>query len=270
MPEAILTVRTIAERAADVTLRLGPAVFSLAFAALGIETLMYARVSSHALGPQYNVIPVIPWLPAIPLVAYAFGGILVLCAAGLLLRRIARTAGMTLGGLLFLCTLGLEVPKYAVDPSSMSLRTGVFEPLALACLAWLALGLGVTPNWFARTSRYLLALSLIVFGVDHFLALAPIASLIPVWIPWRVFWVAFFGAAFIASGLSIAFNWLLRAGAAGLGTMFAIWVLTLHVPRVLGLYGIPGAPTNPNEWSSLFIAIGLWGGLWGLARAGSR
>ena len=270
MPETISTVRTSAERAADATLRLGPAVFSLAFAALGIETLIYARVSTHALGPQYNVIPVIPWLPAIPWLAYAFGGVLVFGAAGLLWKRLAWPAGMTLGGLLFLCTLVLEVPKNAVNLGSMSLRTGVFEPLALACLAWLAPGPGVTPGWLARASRYLLALSLIVFGVDHFLALAPIASLIPAWIPRRVFWVAFFGAAFIASGLSIAFNWLLRAGAAGLGTMFAIWVFTLHLPRVLGLYGIPGAPTNPDEWSSLLIAIGLWGGLWALARAGSR
>jgi hypothetical protein len=48
--------------------------------------------------------------------------------------------------------------------------------------------------------------------------------------------------------------------------MFGIWVVTLHLPRVLGLYAIPGAPTDPNEWSSLFIATALWGGLWALAR----
>jgi hypothetical protein len=80
-----------------------------------------------------------------------------------------------------------------------------------------------------------------------------------------VFWVAFFGIAFIASGVSIGLNILQRWGAAGLGLMFAIWVFTLHLPRVLGLYGIPGAPHNPNEWSSLFIAIAMWGGLWALA-----
>jgi hypothetical protein len=114
---------------ADVTLRLGPAVFSLAFAALGIETLIYARVSTHALGPQYNVVPVISWLPAIPWVAYAFGGILVCGAAGLLWKRMARPAGMTLGGLLFLCTLGLEVPKNAVNLGSMSFAHQCFLSL---------------------------------------------------------------------------------------------------------------------------------------------
>ena len=47
--------------------------------------------------------------------------------------------------------------------------------------------------------------------------------------------------------------------------MFGTWVITLHLPRVLGLYGIVGAPKNPDEWSSLLIAMALWGGFWELA-----
>lgn len=111
----------------------------------------------------------------------------------------------------------------------------------------------------------MLGLALLAFGVDHFLALGFIANLLPKWIPWHVFWVAFFGVVFIAGGVSIAFNFLRRWGAFGNGLMFGIWVVTLHLPRVLGLYGIPGAPHNPNEWSSLLIALGLWGGLWAIA-----
>ena len=150
--------------------------------------------------------------------------------------------------------------------AASALRTIVFEPFALACLAWLLPGPGAIPVWLRRASRYLLALSFIAFGVDHFLALGFIANLIPSWIPFHVFWVAFFGVAFIAAALSIAFNILLRWGAAGIGLMFGTWVITLHLPRVLGLYPIPGAPHDPNEWSSLFIAMALWGGCWALAR----
>ncbi len=190
-----------------------------------------------------------------------------LSVATVLSKRTMRTAAMALGSLLFLCALVLEVPKNAANIGSISLRTVVFEPLALASLAWLLPGRGATPSLLARGSRYLLALSLIVFGVDHFLALAFIATLLPRWILWHVFWVAFFGVAFIAAGLSIGLNFLERWGAAGIGLMFGIWVVTLHLPRVLGLYAIPGAPRDPNEWSSLFIAIALWGGSWVLARA---
>ena len=49
--------------------------------------------------------------------------------------------------------------------------------------------------------------------------------------------------------------------------MFAIWVVTLHLPRTLGLYAIPGVTRNSDEWSSLFIAIALWGGSWAIAQS---
>jgi uncharacterized membrane protein len=244
---------------------LGRCIFSFAIIAFGVETLICARNNTHSLGPQHAVIPVIPWLPAIPWLAYLFGAIWMACGVGLWFNRTRRTAAMTIGGLLVACTLILIVPKYAVALGDMGLRTVVFEPLSIACLAFLIAGRTTLPAWLERASRYLLAVSLIVFGVDHFLGLAFIANLIPRWIPFHAFWVAFFGVAFIASGFSIALDLLLTWGAGGLGLMFATYVITLHIPRVLGLYGIPGARNNPNEWSSLFIAVALWGGLWALA-----
>jgi len=251
MTETGLTREQLA-RSADALLRSGHMMFSLAIIALGIETFVCAGslVGTLIQTDRFGKI---------------LGPILAVCGVGLLSMRTARTAAVTLGCLLFLYTLVFEVPKYAGAPHSMTLRTQVFEPLAIAALAWLLPGLDVIPNWLAHTSRYLLAVSFIVFGVDHFLALAPIGTLIPPWIPWHVFWIAFFGAGFIAAGLSIGFNFLLRWGTTGIGLMFAIWVFTLHLPRTtLGLYGGSG-PRSPDEWSSLFIAIALWGGLWVLA-----
>ncbi|HLM97659.1 MAG TPA: hypothetical protein VK335_00150 [Bryobacteraceae bacterium] len=246
---------------------IGRYVFTFAIVAVGVETWVIARQVAHPLGPQYGLISVLPWLPAIPWVAYVFGAIWICCGVGLLFERTVRMAALVLGTLLFLCALILDAPKSAVDIGDVSLRTTLFEPLSIACLAWLAPSRGAIPDWLARGSRYLLAASLIIFGVDHFIVLAFIATLIPAWIPWPTFWSAFFGVAFSAAGLSIGLNWLPRAGAIGIGLMFGIWVVTLHVPRVLGLYGIPGAPTNPDEWSSLFIAVALWGGPWAMARS---
>ncbi len=242
----------------------GRALFSLAIVALGVETLFCARTVGHSLGPQYNVIPALPWLPAIPVVAYLFGVTWVACGAGLLSSRTLRMSAVTLGGLLFMCALLLDLPKYTPDLHSISLRTIVLESLSLACLTWLIAG-RMMPEWLVRGSRRLLGLALIVFGVDHFFALGFISTLMPSWIPWHVFWVAFFGVVMIAAGLSIGINLFSRWGAAGVGTMFGIWVVTLHIPRTLGYYGIPGAPQDPNEYSSLFIALALWGGLWALA-----
>jgi hypothetical protein len=171
---------------------------------------------------------------------------------------------MALGGLLVACTLVIVLPKYIAAPGDMGLRTVVLEPLALAAFALLLPGEGAMPVWVTRTSRWVIALAFIVFGVDHFLALVFIGSLLPDWIPWHVFWVAFFGVIFIAGGLSIGLRLLERWGAAGVGLMFGIWVIALHLPRTLGFYSIPGALHDPDEWSSLFIAVGLWGGSWAL------
>ena len=246
-------------------LRTGIGFFSFAIIALGIETLLCAGYESISPGSSQFVVPVIPWLPVIPWAAYMVGIIWILCGIGLLSKRTLRPSTIVIGSLMFLLTLFLDVPRNAADIAGISLRTRVFEPFTIASIALLLPGKDALPGYIIRGSRLLLALSLIVFGVDHFLALKFIATLIPVWIPWHEFWVAFFGAGLVAAGLSIGINLLARWAYGLTGVMFGIWVVTLHLPRTLGFYGVPGARSDPNEWSSLFIAVAIWGGLWALA-----
>src|SRR6266513_2204323 len=160
--------------------RFGRLLFSLAIIGIGVETLICSYVSSHSLGPHYKVVPVIPWVPAIPSLLH-------------------------------------------------------------------------------RTSRYLLAFALIVFGIAHFQVLTFIASLVPGWIPWHRFWTVFFGVAFISAGVSFATGCLQRWAALGVGLMFALWTVTIHLPPVL-------ATPDPDKWSDVFIVVALWGGFWALVR----
>src|SRR5271170_3653647 len=41
------------------------------------------------------------------------------------------------------------------------------------------------------------------FGSEHFTLTAAIASIVPAWIPWHMFWAYFVGACFIAATLAI-------------------------------------------------------------------
>jgi uncharacterized membrane protein len=245
--------------------RFGRLLFSLAIIGIGVETLICSYVSSHSLGPHYKVVPVIPWLPAIPSLAYLVGATLVLCGTGLLFQRTLVVSSITLGALMLLCGLAFDLPR---RPNLMSAewRTNVLEPIAIGSLAWLAPGLGGIPRWLHRASRYLLAFALIVFGIAHFQVLTFIASLVPGWIPWHWFWTVFFGVAFISAGVSFATGFLQRWAALGVGLMFALWTITIHLPPVLNFFRIPGATQDPDKWSDVFIVVALWGGSWALAR----
>lgn len=246
-------------------LRSGRWIFAFAIVALGVENILCARGSYQALGANSHSMPVLPFLPSIPWLVILFGTLWVACAVGLLTERWLRASAYTLGVTYVFWTLVHVLPKYISSPGDMGLRTIVFEPLSLSCIALLLPGPAATPKGLSIACRVVIALAMIVFGVDHFLGLGFIASLLPGWIPWHVFWVALFGVVFIVCGAGIGLGFLERWSWIAIGTMFAVWVITLHLPRVLGLYGIPGATRSPDEWSSLFIAIGLWGGPWAVA-----
>ena len=243
----------------------GRILFSLSIVALGFETIVCARVGGHYLGPGFAVVPCLPWLPAIPAVAGIFGSIWAICGAGLLAHR-GRFAARALGALLILCALVTVAPKCLMDPANIPLRTSLFQVLALAAIAFLQRGWGEPQRRLEMTSRSLLGLSLVVFGLDHFLALQNVSALLPQWIPAHELWVQVCGAALAIGGVCMIAGLFQRWVPAALGLMFAFWVGVLHIPRVLGLYTGPDAMQDPNEWSNLIVAIGFWGGMWTLVR----
>ena len=78
-------------------------------------------------------------------------------------------------------------------------------------------------------------------------------------------WAYLTGAAFIAAGIGIATKWLDQLATALLGTMFLLWFLLLHSPRVV-IAVRSHDPNAPDEWSSALIALALCGGSWICAR----
>jgi uncharacterized membrane protein len=240
--------------------RFGHLLFSLAIIGMGVDTLLCAYAFGHSPGPHHRVVPVIPWLPAIPALAYPVGVIFVLCGAGLLFRRNLLTSSILLGVVMVLCGVAFDVPRHP-DLMSAAWRTNALEPIVIGSLAWLAPGWGGIPRWLYRTSCYLLAFALIVFGIAHFQVLTFIAKMVPSWIPWHSFWTVFFGVAFISAGVSFATGFLQRWAALAVGLMFAIWTLTIHLAPLLS------AIQDPDKWSDVFIVVALWGGFWALTRA---
>src|SRR5438445_7166199 len=109
--------------------------------------------------------------------------------------------------------------------------------------------------------RILVAISLIVFGIQHFMYGGFVAGLVHAFMPGRLFWAYFIGAAFIAAAAGILYKMLARPAATMLGVMFFLFVLLLHIPRIV-LH-----PRDGNEWTSGFVALAMCGGAWVLASA---
>jgi uncharacterized membrane protein len=241
-------------------------IFAAAIAAVGVEHLVCANMAVQPFPARFHaiVIPVIPWIPAHPWLAYATGAALLVAGLCILTNVRARAGALVIGGIFLGSDLILHVPRMIVVPENWGLRGEVCEMLALSSAAFILAGTlpradGSAGRWdraLANIGRVLFGIAVVVFGVDHFLALDLIASLVPAWMPGHIFLASLTGAAMIVAGVSILTKWMGGLGAFGLGIVFLLFVVTLHVPRVLA------APRSPDEWSSALIALGMWGASW--------
>ena len=228
----------------DKLVQSGRYIFAIAFLAFGIQHFIYAKYAA-GLGP--------PWIPGSPLRACFMGAALIIASLRIALNAKTRVTAMLLGLLLFLYFLLLYAPQLAANVHDFRPWTSGAEILAMCGAAWALAG---TP---AKLGRYLFALTLTVFGVQHFLYAQFVATIVPSWIPGHLFWAYAVGIAFIATTLSIFTNIKARLAATLLGIMFFTWVLILHLPRVAS------ALHNGNEWTSAFVALAMCGGSWIIA-----
>jgi uncharacterized membrane protein len=111
--------------------------------------------------------------------------------------------------------------------------------------------------------RIFIAVSLVVFAIQHFLYANFVATLVPGWMPGRLFWAYFVGVAFVAAAIGAVVPRMTRPAGILLGILFFLFVVTLHIPR------IATHSRDGNEWTSGFVALAMCGGAWILAGAPS-
>jgi uncharacterized membrane protein YphA (DoxX/SURF4 family) len=80
---------------------------------------------------------------------------------------------------------------------------------------------------------FLFCLTMILYGICHFLYTKPISALVPAWIPGPMFWTYFGGAALVLSGIAVTLKIKLRLTAFLLGLMIFIWLFIIHIPLAI-------------------------------------
>jgi hypothetical protein len=209
------------------------------------------------------------WIPGRLFWVYLVGTVLIVAGGSILTGIKARADSTLLAALFLLSVLLLHIPaNLMAGVTSLGGWTLAFKAFTFAGCALVVAGTfpatetGIWRTFIGRLEKlvplgkYPLAITVIAFGIDHFLYVPFVASLVPAWIPGHVFWIYFAGTALIASGVGMMVPKTARLAATLLGAMLFAWVLVLHIPRAIA---DPFSGVG-NEWSSVFEAL-AWSGV---------
>ncbi len=212
-----------------------------------------------------GLLPVPPALPAINFWLYLTAVILLVTGTGILYKPWRYPSAIILG--IFYCILFLAIHLLPLlgNPYNPNIWTAAVEVLSLSCGAFFIAAIEgrqqmhstntkrKMPRWIIRAAKYAFSFSLLVFAFLHFKYASFIATLIPSWVPAKLFLALFIGAGFAAAAVSIIINKLAWLSMNVLGCMFLVWVLILHLPRTFAKM------QEEPEWTSLFVAMAFSG-----------
>lgn len=210
----------------------------------------------------------VTWIHARPFWACVGGAILVIAGLAIILGKSARLAALLLGAVILASFVLLHLPLLIASPSNGGIWTQSGKALALAGGSFLVAGsLPSQPlnrgGSVRRATRFLdkliplspffLGAFLVVCGILHFIYVDFVATLVPSWIPWHIFWTYFAGVALIAGGIGMLVPATSRLAAWLTAAMIFVWVLVLHIPRALADIH------NSNETTAVFEALAVTG-----------
>jgi uncharacterized membrane protein len=241
---------------------IGRVFFGLSLCAFGILQFIYGDfVPGRAPAWPAGVPGRLAW-------AWVSGALLIAAGAAIMSGKRARGPALVAGAMIFLWAVLRHVPQVAANPHGAVL-TSMGKAIAL-CGGALAVA-GALPTEARRTKDGLLLVGraclgafMILGGVQHFVYTQFVATLVPQWIPYPVFWAYFAGVALLAGGAGLLVTKTARLAAALSGVMIFLWVVLLHVPRALA--AVPAQ--HRNEWTAVFEALAFSG--IALTIAGSR
>jgi uncharacterized membrane protein YphA (DoxX/SURF4 family) len=108
-------------------------------------------------------------------------------------------------------------------------------------------------------SNLCFAIPLAVFGALHLSAAPGLATMVPSFVPWHLFWAYFVGFALLAAALSIATKIQVRWSGLLFGCMMFLFVAMMDLPATLA------DPHNRIDWTLMLRELSFGAGGWVLA-----
>ena len=220
------------------TSRTSRCVFAAAMIFIGVSGLMRR---------DFNVIwqPVPKWVPVRELFVYLCALVPLVGGIGVIWRRTLAYASVLLLGYDLLWLLMVRVPDVFIRPS-IGTAWAICKIAVMAAAAWMLYGGRGVP-----IARVLYGLSLIVFGVAHFMYPGATAPLVPSYLPWHLAWAYLTGATFIAAGIAIIIGVLAGLAAALSTIQMGLFTLLVWVPV------IAAGHAKPSDWGEFVVSMVL-------------
>ena len=220
---------------------------------------------SGAFGQLWEPVP--KWVHAPAALAYVCALIALGSGIGLLWRGTQAIAARVLFAALFVSLVATRLPNLFFEKPLVLVAwtfgsTAVMVAAAWVLYVWFAGDLdrarlgGLAGDSGVRIAQALCGLSLIPFGLAHFMYLDATTVLIPHWLPWSAAWAYFTGAAFIAAGIAMTLGVLGRLAATLATLQLFMFSVIVWVPRAWA--------GNLNEFqkgefvSTWVLTAGVW------------
>jgi uncharacterized membrane protein len=249
------------------TAKVGHVFYGIAIVAYGIQQLVYA---------DFRSVQVPAWQSHIPLLsvwAYITGIGLIAAGAAVIFGKRAREVFLALGGIFLFLFLFVQIPFEIFGEVNSSLHFGLWtddlKGLALAGGAFVMAGscpedkatslkksaLIQLLKKFIPLGSIFFSITMISFGIMHFMYEEFVSTLVPAWVPDHSFWTYFAAVTLIGSGMAIILK--IRDGAIAmlLSVMIFLWLIMLHIPRAIA----DPLGSRGNEVSSVFDALAFTG-----------
>jgi uncharacterized membrane protein len=241
----------------------GHAVFAATMIALGILGLVKGQFA-----PIWQPVPA--GLPARDALAYLCAFIALVSGVGLFWRVAAAPSARVLFVYLLLWMLLFKMRFILFAPTEEGSYQSCGETAVIvagawvlyACLAtdwdrrWLAFAVG---DRGVRLARVLFGLSLIAFGLSHFVYLHLTAPLVPGWLPAHVFWAYFTGCTFLAAGAAVLIRVYAGLAAALSALQIGLFTLLVWVPI------LAAGHVSAEHWGEFVVSWTITAGSWVVA-----
>ena len=202
----------------------------------------------HFIFPGFRpvIIPIPPEATQqVNFLVYLTGAFLVITGLIIAFSTWAKNVALLLAVVLLLFFIIGHLPnRLKYQPTELGMWTDALKILAMAGGALIVARIFPGKNnskftvIFSKITflgKYFFGIMFLIFGIDHFLYIDFVKTLVPTWIPGSLFWSYFAGVALIGSGLAIIIHFKPKLISLLLGTMLFLWLILLHIPRAIAM-----------------------------------